>query len=422
MILDHRRCASESATRWGPLGMKSIFEVDRLEALAACLVAIGSNRGDRFECVRQAVAGLRSDPRIQSVRVSHLQESAAIIGSQGRSEQPASARDDSSAPYVNGAIYFETHLTAQATLDLLLELESRAGRRRTDRWGSRELDLDLLLYNEMICQTRYLTLPHPRMVFRRFVLEPAVELAPAWRHPTTGWQLRELLEHLDRAAPYLALCGPQANQLATELADWRPVRLVHDPVEKTQLDLSVSDPLSGQLDRLHARLAALARALAPFQVDGCSPLTSTWVISDFWLEQTWFDARRVLERDAFLEFHAAWRRLEPQMVWPRLLVFLDASNSVERPCVSSRYGGPFPDAWSIASPEARSGLIGLEPGRSGVAEAGPNEYVSDSSFAAWCRQPWFTVGAADWEWATREIRAALEAMSSATSSIYHRPV
>ena len=404
------------------LGTKSTFKVNRLEALAACLVAVGSNRGDRFELVRQAVAWLRSDPRIRSLRVSHLQESAAIIGSRGRSEQPASAIDDSSAPYLNGAIYFETHLSAQAVLDLLLELESRAGRRRTDRWGSRELDLDLLLYNEMICQTRHLTLPHPRMVFRRFVLEPAVELAPAWRHPTTGWQLRELLEHQDRTPPYLAICGPRANQLAIELADWRPLRLVRDPVEEENPSQAASGSLSRQLDRLQARLAALAHALAPGPVAGSSPSTSSCVMSDFWLEQTWFDAQQVLERDAFLEFQSAWRRLEPQMVWPRLLVFLDSSSSDPPPGISARYSGPFPCASSIASHESRSGLVGLEPVDAGVAEAGPNEYVAGVSPVAMWRQPWFAVATADWDWATRELRAAVEAMSRAPSSIDHRPV
>lgn len=406
----------------GQLGTKPTFEVDRLEPLAACLVAVGSNRGDRFELVRQAVAWLRSDPRIQSLRVSHLQESAAIIGSRGRSEQQPSAIDDSSTPYLNGAIYFETHLSAQAVLDLLLELESRAGRRRTERWGSRELDLDLLLYNEMICQTRHLTLPHPRMVFRRFVLEPAVELAPAWRHPTTGWQLRELLEHLDRTPPYLAICGPRANQLAIELADWRPLRLVRDPVEEESPSQATSGPLSRQVDRLQARLAALANALAPGQVDGSPPSTSSWVMSDFWLEQTWFDAQQVLERDAFLEFQAAWRRLEPQMVWPRLLVFLDSASLAPPLGISSRYGGPFPDTSSIASRESRSGIGGLEPGDVGVAEAGPNEYVAGVSSVALWRQPWFAVATADWDWATRELRAAVEAMSSVPASIYHRPV
>ena len=73
-----------------------------------------------------------------------------------------------------------------ALLEALLEIERRHGRRRSERWGPRTLDLDLLALDAHSLQTPRLTLPHPRMMDRAFVLAPLCELLPGWRHPLTG--------------------------------------------------------------------------------------------------------------------------------------------------------------------------------------------------------------------------------------------
>ena len=107
--------------------------------------------------------------------------------------------------YVNAAAVGETNLDAEALLTLLKQLEHEAGRRPGPRWGPRPLDIDILDYDGVVLgwdaphdpmQPAHLVLPHPELHKRRFVLEPLVEIAPAWRHPVLGMTAAELLAQL----------------------------------------------------------------------------------------------------------------------------------------------------------------------------------------------------------------------------------
>jgi 2-amino-4-hydroxy-6-hydroxymethyldihydropteridine diphosphokinase len=98
--------------------------------------------------------------------------------------------------YVNAVAVVATGLGPEALLAALLALERRFGRRRGARNAARTLDLDLLDYDESVLATRRLTLPHPRLAERRFVLAPLAEIAPEWRHPTLALSAPELLRRL----------------------------------------------------------------------------------------------------------------------------------------------------------------------------------------------------------------------------------
>ncbi len=139
------------------------------------LVALGSNLGDPLEQLRRAVRELAE--LAVSVRLSSLYRTVPVGGPAG---QPA---------FLNGVALLvpaPAWSRPEALLEALLAVERRHGRLRRERWGPRTLDLDLLAQGEARLQTPRLTLPHPRMMERAFVLAPLCELCPDWHHPRTG--------------------------------------------------------------------------------------------------------------------------------------------------------------------------------------------------------------------------------------------
>ena len=141
-------------------------------------VGLGSNLGDREATIRAAVAAL---PGV--VAVSKLRETEPV----GVTGQPA---------FLNGAARLETELSPRELLDALLEVERGLGRERRERWGPRTIDLDLLLYGGETVDEPGLTVPHPSLHERRFVLEPLAELDPELVVPGRG-RVRDLLAELD---------------------------------------------------------------------------------------------------------------------------------------------------------------------------------------------------------------------------------
>jgi 2-amino-4-hydroxy-6-hydroxymethyldihydropteridine diphosphokinase len=141
-------------------------------------VGLGANLGDREATIRAAVAEL---PGV--VGVSTLRETDPV----GVTDQPR---------FLNGVAALETELAPRELLDVLLAVERRLGRERRERWGPRTIDLDLLLYGDEVIDEAGLTIPHPRLHDRRFVLEPLAGLAPKLVVPGLG-RVEELLAELD---------------------------------------------------------------------------------------------------------------------------------------------------------------------------------------------------------------------------------
>jgi 2-amino-4-hydroxy-6-hydroxymethyldihydropteridine diphosphokinase len=137
-------------------------------------IGLGANLGDRERTLHAAADALGGEERVEVVAVSALRETEPV----GVGEQPR---------YLNGAAELETTLTARELLALLLAVERRFGRVRIPgEHGPRTLDLDLLVYGEEVIDEPGLTIPHPRLHERRFVLEPLAELAPALVVPGRG--------------------------------------------------------------------------------------------------------------------------------------------------------------------------------------------------------------------------------------------
>ena len=137
-------------------------------------VGLGANLGDRERTLRDAVDALGAEDGIGVVAVSTLRETDPV----GVGDQPR---------FVNGVVALDTTLAARELLDRLLAIEQRFGRVRVlGEHGPRTLDLDLLLYGDEELDEPGLTVPHPRLHERRFVLEPLAELAPGLVLPGRG--------------------------------------------------------------------------------------------------------------------------------------------------------------------------------------------------------------------------------------------
>jgi len=136
-------------------------------------IALGANLGDPAATVKAAFAALANLPDSRIVHCSSLYRTAPV----GITEQPE---------FVNAVAQLETDLAPEALLDALLEIEQRFGRIRAERNGPRTLDLDLLLYGDQFVSLPRLTLPHPRLHLRAFVLYPLAEIAPNLEIPGRG--------------------------------------------------------------------------------------------------------------------------------------------------------------------------------------------------------------------------------------------
>jgi len=279
--------------------------------MSRCLIGLGSNRGDRRDYMQKAVAALAAQPEIRIVAESRLVETRPIGGPPGQSG------------FLNAAALLDTTLSPHALLAVLARVERDLKRTRSTRWGPRTIDLDLLLFDEQVIDTPDLAVPHPRMAWRRFVLEPASEVVPDMVHPTIGWTVRHLLEHLESAPPYVAVTGgigAGKSRLAQLVAGEILARLISEEADAAQLDAFYADPASQawqtEIEFLSSRRRLLAGEL--FRDDRTA-------VSDFWFDQSLAFARVWLPPPQFAAFRDRFEQARREVVRPKLVVLLDVS-------------------------------------------------------------------------------------------------
>jgi len=152
------------------------------------LIALGSNLGRREEFLASARSALVAYD-ITVTAESAIHETPALL--------PEGAPAEWNIPYLNQVIAIETHFGPMELLTCLKHIEAELGRNPASRWAPREIDLDLLAYDDMLMVTDFLTLPHPHLDVRAFVLRPLMEIAPRWRHPVFDKTPAEMLAELD---------------------------------------------------------------------------------------------------------------------------------------------------------------------------------------------------------------------------------
>ncbi len=145
-------------------------------------LALGSNLGDRRANLIAAVGGL--PPATTALRASGIYETEPW----GYLEQPA---------FLNQVLETETSLSPTDLLAALKRLETHLGRQATFRYGPRLIDLDILLYDQLVLNQSDLVIPHPQLAHRAFILVPLAELAPGLLHPLLGTTMAELKDRID---------------------------------------------------------------------------------------------------------------------------------------------------------------------------------------------------------------------------------
>ncbi|ADC90073.1 2-amino-4-hydroxy-6-hydroxymethyldihydropteridin epyrophosphokinase [Thermocrinis albus DSM 14484] len=160
-------------------------------------IAFGSNVEDRINYILKAIELLQPCGKI--LKISTIYESAPW----GVSQQPS---------FLNGVLLLETSFDPIKLLFCLKDVERLAGRRERYRWGPREIDLDIILYENNILFLSFLTIPHPYMTERDFVLVPLLELDPNLQHPITRVPLEDYLKKLKvNLKPFACLYPPVSS-------------------------------------------------------------------------------------------------------------------------------------------------------------------------------------------------------------------
>lgn len=161
--------------------------------MTRCCIALGGNIGPVQESFSDALSSLNRTG-------CHVECASSLYRSAPVATGPA-------ARFLNAAAVIETGLDPEHLLDLLQSIENQHGRTRERRWTSRTLDLDLVFFGETVCESPRLTVPHPAAWFRRFVLEPVVELMPGYMHPVKQVSLETLQRRLLPRPQIFALAG-----------------------------------------------------------------------------------------------------------------------------------------------------------------------------------------------------------------------
>lgn len=307
-------------------------------AVHAAFVGLGANLGVRAAQLQAAVRALAESEGVEVVAVSPVYESEALT------LDPAEAQP----PYLNAVAQLRTTLGPEALLGLLHRIEAAAGRVRRERWAPRPLDLDLLLYDDLV-RDGAPALPHPRMAERRFVLQPLADLAPERAVPGTGATVRDLLARCPDQTPiermpftllpgaqtplaltdslrYVAVegvIGAGKTSLARMLAEHLGARLVLEEFEENPfLPDFYRDP---ERWAFHTQLAFLASRFRQQKALLARDLFQQRTVSDYTFDKDRIFAHITLAGDELQLYESVFTLMEPATATPDLVVYLQSS-------------------------------------------------------------------------------------------------
>ncbi len=280
------------------------------------LIGLGSNMGDRRAILDAAVAALAETLGLNLCAVSSYHETVPVGGPPGQGS------------FLNAAASLDSTLSATELHARLMEIELIAGRVRTIRWGERVLDLDLLLFGEMILASPELTVPHPRMLVRRFVMAPVAEIAPEVLEPRTRRTLADLLTNLDRRPGHVVVVGPLGGkriEIFRRLAEsLQAIGICFGHQPREFLALQDRPDLA---EVLHVHLDSANRDLGSsrWREEVWGP---RWMLTDGWVDFLWVVAKARLRPDELARFREAFLQTRLVTTAPTFVAVWDPPNEI----------------------------------------------------------------------------------------------
>ncbi|MEZ5046977.1 MAG: 2-amino-4-hydroxy-6-hydroxymethyldihydropteridine diphosphokinase [Chitinophagaceae bacterium] len=157
--------------------------MDNKISMNGIYLIIGGNKGDRWQYIQSAIQHIEAEIGLVQ-KMSKVYETSAW----GLEEQAA---------FLNCVLFIKSDLEPDEVLEKCLHIEKKMGRLRQKKWEPREMDIDILFYNDRIIHTKKLTIPHPYLAKRRFVLRPLAEIAPQFIHPVFKLTIEKLLSNCE---------------------------------------------------------------------------------------------------------------------------------------------------------------------------------------------------------------------------------
>lgn len=289
-------------------------------------IGLGSNLGDRKDFIHKALKMLSETKNVEVVRVSDLIETAPL----GGANQPK---------YLNAVARIETALTAKDLHRAMLNIEVALGRTKNERWSSRTIDLDLLLFGEEIINSPDLTIPHPQMHLRSFVLGGLCQLDVDLLHPVIKEPLKKLAERLNdmdfvlnpklpQLVSVAGIIGVGKTTLVKNLSKIFACKCIFEPYDKNPY---LPEVYAGKEElALDCQLFFLTSRVA--QLNHHSLKASEMLFSDYVFDKELIYAKHLLNAEQLALYHTIHKQIISDIAAPVLVIYLTDSveNCLER--------------------------------------------------------------------------------------------